>query len=149
MLTITFSAWVYTRETIRKWYLSQICVQLFILTSMRSYPVRLVLVLRCTFVYHHTLCLLIAVALLSMCRFAGSFKHFLCVHVQKAYCKCSTYFWAFSNGPRSACSHLKMSPMSNELFCEVFVLISCVSSIGPNQPAHMCSLARAFTAWTQ
>ena len=97
MLTITFSAWVYTRETIRKWSISQICVQLFILTSMRSYPMRLVLVLRCTFAYHHALCLLIAVALLSMCRFAGSFKHF--VHVQKAYCKCSTYFWAFSKGP--------------------------------------------------
>ena len=35
------------------------------LTSKRSYPVRLVLVLRCTFIYHHTLCLLIVVALLS------------------------------------------------------------------------------------
>ena len=42
-----------------------------------------------------------------------------------------------------------MPPTSNEPFCEILVLISCVSSIGSNQPAHLCSLARSFTACTQ
>ena len=35
------------------------------------------------------------------------------------------------------------------IFCEILVLNSCVSSIGSNQPLHLCSLARAFTACTQ
>ena len=42
-----------------------------------------------------------------------------------------------------------MSPMSNEPFCEILVFITCVSSIDSNQPAHLCSLARVCTAWTQ
>ena len=49
-------------------------------------------------------------------------------------------------GCSDVCSHLKMSPMINEPFCEILVLISYVSSIGSNQPAHLRSLARAFTA---
>ena len=57
---------------------------------MRSYPARFVLGLRCTFIYHHTLCLQIVVILLSMCICAGSLKHFLGAHVQKTYCKFST-----------------------------------------------------------
>ena len=44
---------------------------------------RLILVLRCSFIFHHTLCLLILVALLSKCRFAGSFKHFLASMCEK------------------------------------------------------------------
>ena len=32
-------------------------------------------------------------------RCVGLFKHFLGVHVKKACCKFSTYFWAFSKGP--------------------------------------------------
>ena len=116
---------------------------------MRSYPVRLVLVLRCTFIYHHTLCLLTVVALLSMCRFAGSFRHFLCVNVKKSLMQMYYLFLGVQQRPWSACSHLKMSPISNEPFCEVLVLISRVSSISSNQPAHICSLERAFTAWTQ
>ena len=60
---------------------------------MRSYPVRLVLVLRRGFIFHHTLCLLIMVTPLSLCRCAGSFKLFLGAHVQKALCKLRTYFW--------------------------------------------------------
>ena len=51
---------------------------------MRSNPVRFVLGLRCTFIYHHTLCLQIVVALLSLCICAGSLKHSLSAHVQKA-----------------------------------------------------------------
>ena len=38
------------------------------------------------------------VTLLSLYRCAGSFKQFIGVHVQKAYCKFSTYLWAFSKG---------------------------------------------------
>ena len=34
-------------------------------------------------------------------------------------------------------------------FCEILVLNSCVSSVGSNQPMHLFSLARAFTACTQ
>ena len=41
------------------------------------------------------------------------------------------------------------SPINEEPFCEILVLNSCVSSIGSNQPTHMCSLGRAFTACTQ
>ena len=74
---------------------------------MHSYPVRLVLVLRCTFIYHHSLCRLIVVALLSLCRCAGSFKHFLGAHVQKTYCKFSTYFWAFTKGPGQPAEHMR------------------------------------------
>ena len=48
-------------------------------------------------------------------------------------------------GCSNVCSHLKMSPMSNEPFCKILVLITCVSSIDSNQPAHLCSLARACT----
>ena len=135
----------------------------------------------------------IVVTLLSLYRCAGSFKQFIGVHVQKAYCKFSTYLWAFSKGTGqpdaymrslarafaqrckyfkrvcetvlmfsvpvktvkdlqrlpNVCSPLKMSPTNNEPFCEIFVLFSCVSSIGSNQPAHLCRFARAVSACTQ
>ena len=55
--------------------------------SMRSYQLRFVLGLRCTFIYHHTLSLQIVVILLILCICAGSLKHFLGAHVQKTYCK--------------------------------------------------------------
>ena len=58
---------------------------------------------------YFNLCLLIVVALLSLCRCAGSFKHFLGVHVQKAYCKFSTYFRAFSKGPGQLAAHCLFS----------------------------------------
>ena len=35
------------------------------------------------------------------------FKHFLGVHVKKAYCKFSTYFWAFSKGPGQHVAHMR------------------------------------------
>ena len=35
------------------------------------------------------------------------FKHFLGVHVKKACCKFSTYFWAFSKGPGQHVAHMR------------------------------------------
>ena len=166
---------------------------------MRSNPVRFVLGLRCTFIYHHTLCLQIVVALLSLCICAGSLKHSLSAHVQKAtvnlepvlgrsakdlanlytyeqshkslraaweriYCKyfkhvCETalVFWCASaknERPAKAAQMFvliwKCLPWTMIHFCEILVLLnSCVSSIGSNQPRHLCSLARAFNACTQ
>ena len=43
----------------------------------------------------------------------------------------------------------EMSTINKEPFCEISVLKSCVSSIGSNQPTHLCSLDRAFTSSTQ
>ena len=59
---------------------------------MCCYPMRFVQGLKCTFIHHHTWCLPIVVALLSLSICAGSLKHFLCANVQKAYCKFRTCF---------------------------------------------------------
>ena len=121
---------------------------------MRSYTVRLVLVFSCTFIYHHNLCLLIVVALLSLCRCDGLFKHFLGARVKKAYSKFSTYFWAFSKGPDQPASHMRSLARAftqrvkiskaNEPQHEVSNNVVCATSKGSDQPAHTRSLIRAF-----
>ena len=93
---------------------------------MRSYPVRLVLVLRCTCIYHHTS--------------GGLVKYVQILWLVQTLRPCAKsllqmqyLFLGVQQRSSSACSHLKMSPISNEPFCEVLVLISCVSSIGSNR----------------
>ena len=92
---------------------------------MRSYPVRLVLlVLRRGFIFHHTLCLLIVVSPLSLCRCAGSFKLFLGAHVQKALCKFSTYFWTSAKNMASlytyAQSRQRLRSVCKGIYCNFF-----------------------------
>ena len=62
----------------------------------------------------------IVVTLLSLCRCAGSFKQFLGVIVQKAYCKFSTYLWAFSKGTGQPDAHMRSLARVFAQHCKYF-----------------------------
>ena len=165
---------------------------------MRNYPVRLVLGLRCTFIYHHTFVAnmggsvkpvqmrwlaqtlpwrpcaknptanLVPISgrsgkyLASLYAYAQSRQNLRSACVKVSFTNtlnaCVKLFgclvrqckkWETCKGCSDDCSHLKMSPINIKPFCEILVLNSCVSSVGSNQPTHLCSLGRAFTACTQ
>ena len=62
----------------------------------------------------------IVVTLLSLCRYAGSFKQFLGVIVQNAYCKFSTYLWAFSKGTDQPDAHMRSLARVFAQHCKYF-----------------------------
>ena len=62
----------------------------------------------------------IVVTLLSLYRCAGSFKQFIGVHVQKAYCKFSTYLWAFSKGTGQPDAYMRSLARAFAQRCKYF-----------------------------
>ena len=128
---------------------------------MHSYPVRLVLVLWCTFIYHHTLCFLKLVALLSMCRFACSFKHFLGVNVQEpstnwAFCigtgKLVLFWncrpWAMSHSVRYKClSHVY--PVLAQTSLRICAVLQEHLLLGHSNLSHMHIHVTIFNMRTQ
>ena len=62
----------------------------------------------------------IVVTLLSLYRCAGSFKQFIGVHVQKAYCTFSTYLWAFSKGTGQSDANMRSLARAFAQRCKYF-----------------------------
>ena len=123
---------------------------------MRSYTVRLVLVLRCTFIYHHNLCLLIVVTLLSLCRCVGPFKPFLCARVKKSTANLVLISGHSAKGPDQPASHMRSLARAftqrvkvskaNKPVHEISNNVVCVTNKASDQPAHTCRLFRAFAS---